>query len=67
MLDHTVLESGIGVPLMLFNNCIGHKGSWLLNELPFSAQQDVPFMLLDICIGHKDIWLLHVQFFYFKI
>ena len=67
MLDHTVPGSDIDVPLMLIDNCIGHKGIWLLNERPFSSHQDVPLMLFDICIGCNGIWLIHSRFFYLDV
>ena len=48
-------------------NCIlGHlittiwKDIWLLNVLPFCAQQDGFHKLFDRRIAHKDIWFLHV-------
>ena len=67
MLDHTDPKSGIGVPLMLLDNCIGRKGMSFQHELPFGAKQDVPLMLFDSSIGRKGIWLLHVLLVYLDV
>ena len=45
-IDHTDPKTGIDVPLMLPDKCIGRNGIWLLHELPFGAlifRQNLPF------------------------
>ena len=44
---------------MLLDVCIARKGTWLLHELPFCAQEDAPLKLFDSCIAYKEILLLH--------